>query len=111
MMSQLTRMLVKFNFFEHTIYLNNKSTTHSLALVKWYKPVKDHKIRYYCQVDDDDIKSCNVELWSNEFYKMGRDSIIPIHNILCKFIKSEFYIGKKMQKYMAVIPLNKKISF
>ena len=98
-------------FFEHTIYLNNKSTTHSLALVKWYKPVKDHKIRYYCQVDDDDIKSCNVELWSNEFYKMGRDSIIPIHNILCKFIKSEFYIGKKMQKYMAVIPLNKKISF
>ena len=56
MMSQLTRMLVKFNFFEHTIYLNNKSTTHSLALVKWYKPVKDHKIRYYCQVDDDDIK-------------------------------------------------------
>jgi len=42
---------------------------------------------------------------------MGRDSIIPIHNILCKFIKLEFYIGKKMQKYMAVIPLNKKISF
>src|SRR5438270_11637302 len=76
MMSQLTHMLVKFNFFEHTIYLNinNKSTTHSLALVKLYKPVKDHKIRYYCQVDDDDIKSCNVELWSNEFYKLGRDS-------------------------------------
>src|SRR5256886_15083992 len=46
-------------FFEHTIYLNNKSITHSLALVKWYKPVQDHKIRYYCQVDDDDIKSCN----------------------------------------------------
>src|SRR2546422_7535650 len=98
MISQLTCILVKFDFFEHTIYLNNKSTTHLLALVKWYKPVKDHKIRYYCQVDDNDIKSCNVELWSNEFYKMGRDSIIPIHNILCKFIKSEFYIGKKMQK-------------
>src|SRR5437763_16849828 len=78
-MIQLTRMLVKFNCFEHTIYLYNKSTNHSLALVKWYKTVKDHKLRYYCQVDDDDIKSCNVELWSNEFYKMGRDSIIPIH--------------------------------
>jgi len=39
---------------------------------------------------------------------MGKDSIIPIYNILCKFIKSEFYIGKKMQKYMAVI---QKISF
>src|SRR5205823_9723679 len=95
MMIQLTRMLVKFNFFEHTIYLNNKSTTHSLALVKWYKPVKDHKIRYYCQVDDDDIKSCNVELWSNEFYKLGRDSIIPIHNILCKLLSQNFILERK----------------
>ena len=99
-------------FFEHTIYLNNKSITHSLALVKWYKPVQDHKIRYYCQVDDDDIKSCNIELWSNEFYNLGRDSIIPVHNVLSKFIKSKFYIGaKKPKEYMAVIPLNKKISF
>jgi hypothetical protein len=99
-------------FFEHAIYLNNKSTTHSLALVKWYKPVQDHKIRYYCQVDDDDIKSCNIELWSNEFFKLGRDSIIPVHNVLSKFIKSKFYVGVTNPKeYMAVIPLNKKISF
>jgi hypothetical protein len=99
-------------FFEHAIYLNNKSTTHSLALVKWYKPVQDHKIRYYCQVDDDDIKSCNIELWSNEFFKLGRDSIIPVHNVLSKFIKSKFYVGvTKPKEYMAVIPLNKKISF
>ena len=99
-------------FFEHTIYLNNKSITHSLALVKWYKPVQDHKIRYYCQVDDDDINSCNIELWSNEFYNLGRDSIIPVHNVLSKFIKSKFYVGVKNPKeYMAVIPLNKKISF
>jgi len=99
-------------FFEHAIYLNNKSTTHSLALVKWYKPVQDHKIRYYCQVDDDDIKSCNIELWSNEFFELGRDSIIPVHNVLSKFIKSKFYVGvTKPKEYMAVIPLNKKISF
>jgi hypothetical protein len=99
-------------FFEHAIYLNNKSTTHSLALVKWYKPVQDHKIRYYCQVDDDDIKSCNIELWSNEIFKLGRDSIIPVHNVLSKFIKSKFYVGVTNPKeYMAVIPLNKKISF
>jgi len=111
-------------FFEHTIYLNNKSITHSLALVKWYKPVQDlvglgkskltrsRKIRYYCQVDDDDIKSCNIELWSNEFYDLGRDSIIPVHSVLSKFIKSKFYVGaKKPKEYMAVIPLNKKISF
>ena len=43
---------------------------------------------------------------------MSRDSIIPIHNILGKFIKSKFYIGKKQQKeYMAVIALNKKFHF
>ena len=47
-------------FFEHTIY-NPQPLTHLLALVKWYKPVQDYKIRYHCQVDDD-IKSCNIEL-------------------------------------------------
>lgn len=99
-------------FFEHAIYLNNKSTTHSLALVKWYKPVQGHEIRYYCQVDADDIQSCNIELWSNDFYKMSRDSIIPIHSILGNFIKCKFYVGMKRPKeYMAVVALNKKISF
>ena len=97
-------------FFQHTVYCP-QTLVHSLALVKWYQPVQDHKIRYHCQVDED-IKSCNMELWSNEFYDMRRDSIIPIHNILGKFIKSKFYVGKKKQReYMAVIPLNKKISF
>ena len=43
---------------------------------------------------------------------MGRDSIIPIHNILGKFVKYNFNIRKrKLIEYMAVIPLNKKISF
>src|SRR6185437_7808705 len=97
-------------FFEHTVY-KPQVTVHSLALVRWYKPVRDHKTRYYCQVDEEDIKSCNIELWSNEFYDLSRDSIIPIHNILGKFIKCKFYTGKKKQKeYMAVIALNKKIS-
>lgn len=100
-------------FFEHTVYRNSNSqpSIHSLALVKWYKLVRDHKIRYYCQVDDD-VKSCNIELWTNEFYDMTRDSIIPIHNILGKFIKCDLSIGtKRLKNYMAVIPLNKKISF
>lgn len=96
-------------FFEHTIY-NPQPSIHSLALVKWYKPVRDN-IRFYCQVDND-IESCNIELWSKEFYEMGRDSIIPIHNILGKFIKCNFNVGKrKIKEYMAVIPLNKKIGF
>ncbi|GES94182.1 uncharacterized protein LOC110233779 [Rhizophagus clarus] len=99
-------------YFEHTIHLNSsRSLTHSLALVKWYKLVQDHSTRYYCQVDND-IKSCNMELWTNEFYDMRRDSIIPIHHIIGKFIKCNFDTGtRKTKEYMAVIPLNKKISF
>ena len=72
---------------------------------------ENKKIKYYCQVDND-IKSYNIKLWSNEFYVMSRDCIIPIHNILGKFIKCNFNIRKRKPKiYMAVIPLNKKISF
>ena len=90
---------------------SSQPLTHSLALVKWYKPVRNHRIRYHFQVDND-IKSCNIELWTNEHFTMGRDSIIPIHNILEKFVKYNFNIGKrKLIEYMAVIPLNKKISF
>ena len=63
-------------------------------------------------MDNDDINSCNIELWSNESFEMDRDSIIPIHNILGKFIKCKFNVGTRNPKeYMAVIPLNKKISF
>ena len=111
MMAQLIRIPAKFYFFEHAIYLNNVSVTHSLAFVKWYNSVKDPEIRYYCQVGDD-VKSCNIELWTNEFFDLSRDSIIPIHNILGKFIKCKFYVGTRNAKeYMAVIALNKKISF
>jgi hypothetical protein len=40
--------------------LHNAVSTHSLALVKWYRLVQDHRTRYFCQVDND-IKSCNIE--------------------------------------------------
>src|SRR5438270_12277609 len=45
---------------------------------------------------DDDEKTCNVELWKNEFYSYGRDSIIPVQNILCRFVpvKCKFLIVK-----------------
>ncbi|PKC74404.1 hypothetical protein RhiirA1_450083 [Rhizophagus irregularis] len=87
-------------FFKHTIY-KRQSLVYSLALVRWYKPVQDHKIRYHFQVDKEDINSCNIELWSNEFYAMSRDSIIPIYNILGKFIKCKFCVEKRnLKEYM-----------
>ena len=42
---------------------------------------------------------------------MARDSIIPVHNILGRFVKCDFSIERDPKKYMAVIPLNKKISY
>jgi hypothetical protein len=111
-MGQSIHTPIRFSFFfEHVIYLNNSSQplTHSLALVKWYKSVQNHRIRFHCQVDND-IKSCNIELWTNEFYDMSRDSIVPIHNLLGKFVKCNFNIGiRKVRDYMAIISLNKNL--
>ncbi|RHZ50547.1 hypothetical protein Glove_495g45 [Diversispora epigaea] len=32
------------------------------TVVKWYKPVKDYKTRFYFQIEENDSKSCNIEL-------------------------------------------------
>jgi len=95
-------------FFEHTVWLPEGPKTHYLAFVRWYKPAENHKTRFYCKINNDD-KSCNIELWKFEFYEMGRDCIIPIHNILCRFVSGSFEVGKKNpRKYMSVIPINRK---
>ena len=41
---------------------------------------RNYQTRFYCQIDDD-TKSCNIEIWSKKFYDIGRDCIIPVHNI------------------------------
>ncbi|RGB23618.1 hypothetical protein C1646_774237 [Rhizophagus diaphanus] len=83
-----------------------------------YLPVNDHRIRFYCQAEQDDDRSVNIELWKlNEFYEMSRDSIIPIHNIYSQFIPTNFTIRtnnnnnnsrRKVKTYMAVVPINRK---
>ncbi|PKY50989.1 hypothetical protein RhiirA4_467785, partial [Rhizophagus irregularis] len=95
-------------FFEHTVYLQEGPRTHYLAFVRWYKPAKNRKTRFYFKINDD-ANSCNIELWSDKFYEMGRDCIIPIHNILCRFVSGTFEVGQRnLKKYMAVIPINRK---
>ncbi|PKK60519.1 hypothetical protein RhiirC2_719040 [Rhizophagus irregularis] len=69
-------------FFEHTIHLSEGSKTHCLAFVRWYKKTENRKYRFHCQIDNNDLNICNIKLWENEFYKLSRDCIIPIHNIL-----------------------------
>ncbi|GBC30749.2 hypothetical protein GLOIN_2v1786147 [Rhizophagus irregularis DAOM 181602=DAOM 197198] len=72
------------------------------------QPAENRKTRFYFKIDDD-ANSCNIELWSDKFYEMGRDCIIPIHNILCRFVSGTFEVGQRNpKKYMAVIPINRK---
>ena len=94
-------------FFEHIVYLPEPKTYY-LAFVRWYKLAEHYNTRFHCKIDDDD-KSCNIELWKSEFYEVGRDCIIPIHNILCRFISGSFEIGKKNpKKYITIISINRK---
>src|SRR5436190_15604732 len=97
------------HFFEHTINHDNQNLTHKLAYVRWYKFVSSAKVRYYFSIDDD-AETCNVELWENNFYPNGRDNIIPIHNILGRFIPIKYKISDRSnaKEYLAVIPLNRK---
>ena len=91
-------------FFEHTIC----EKTHYLAFVRWYKK-ENNKTRFHCNIGKNDIKSCNIELWKSEFYEAGRDCIIPIHNILCRFVSGNFELGqRKPRKYISIIPINRK---
>jgi hypothetical protein len=98
-------------FFEHTINLpNSPGVKHSLAFVKWYRPAEDTRSRFHCQVGIDDTSICNVELWKKDFYELSRDCIIPVHNILGRFVAGSMKIGKKNPKeYLSIVPLNKKV--
>ncbi|GBC20131.2 hypothetical protein GLOIN_2v415082 [Rhizophagus irregularis DAOM 181602=DAOM 197198] len=54
--------MVQF-YFEHVLRLPTiGERTHKLAYVKWYLPVNDHRIRFYCRAEQDDDRSVNIEL-------------------------------------------------
>jgi hypothetical protein len=96
-------------YFEHEVILQKKRQTHKLAYVKWFMPVSTYQTRFHLRIDDDDTRSCNVEIWSNDFCDTGRDCIIPVHNILDRFIPSKYEIGRKKPVVrMAVIPIERK---
>ena len=94
-------------FIKHIIDLPEGSTAHYLAYVQWYKPAPNNKIRFHFSINDDKI--CNVELWETNFYPTSRDCIIPIQNILCRFVPSFYHVTNKInaKKYMAINPINR----
>ena len=80
-----------------------------MAYVRWYKPAETSKVRYYFSIDNDE-ETCNVKLWKNEFYSYGRDSIIPVQNILCRFVPVKCKISNRQDaiEYLAINPINRK---
>lgn len=96
-------------YFEHTIQLPTGTTTHRLAFVKWYLYAPNQQTRFFCRIGNEDDKSCNIELWKNDFYDLSRDAIMPIHNIYSRFLPSKFTVGtRNPTTYMAVIPINRQ---
>lgn len=93
-------------FFEHTINLSSQNRTHKLAFVKWYNPVSSPSIRYHFN----EVETCNVELWENNFSPIRRDCLIPIHNILGRFVPVKYKTSHRSnsREYLAIIPLNRK---
>ena len=92
-------------FFSHKANLPNGELEHNLAFVRWYRPANS---RYYFSFDNDE--TCNVELWDTEFYPQYRDCIIPVHNILSRFVPVKYKISnrKNAKEYLAVNPVNRK---
>ncbi|GBB85520.1 hypothetical protein RclHR1_12010001 [Rhizophagus clarus] len=95
-------------FFEHSVHLSSHNLTHKLAYIKWYKPA-NLTSRFYFSIDDD-VETCNVELWEDSFYLSSKDNIIPIHNILGQFIPVKYKKSDRSnaKEYLAVIPINRK---
>ncbi|CAG8552530.1 6393_t:CDS:2, partial [Scutellospora calospora] len=59
-----------------------------------YKKI-DEKLRYQLSISKNNDKLCNVELWNNDFYNLDHDCIIPVHNILGRFVAGTFMVGSK----------------
>ncbi|GBB84695.1 hypothetical protein RclHR1_11280005 [Rhizophagus clarus] len=95
-------------FFEHSVHLSSHNLTHKLAYIKWYK-LANLTSQFHFSIDDD-VETCNVELWEDSFYLSSRDNIIPIHNILSQFISVKYKKSDRSnaKEYLAIIPINRK---
>jgi len=99
-------------YFKHTVDLPNApETEHYLAYVLWYQPADSANVRYHFDiVDDEETETCNVQLWKTGFYPEGRDCIIPVHNILGRFVPVKYKISshRNAVEYLAINPIQRK---
>ena len=94
-------------YFEHTLRLSEGPRTHLLAYVKWYKSATSSSVRFKHSFMEPEIS--NTELWKAEHYPEGCDSLLPVHRILCRATKFK-YITVGKQKYLSIIPLNRRFN-
>ncbi len=96
------------NIFWHNL-LDDGPKEHFLAYIRWYKHASSRSIRYHFS-SDNDYNTCNVELWSTEFYQESRDCIILVHHILNRFILVNYQVSdqRNSREYLAVNQINRK---
>lgn len=94
-------------YFEHILRFPEGPRTHLLAYVKWYKSASSSSIRFKHSFMEPEVS--NTELWKADYYQEGCDSLLAVHRILCRATKFK-YITVGKQKYLSVIPLNRKFN-
>jgi len=93
-------------YLEHTIVMNGLQRKHYLAYVRWYKQVSVAEIRFHLSPDKHP-DNCLAELWDTEFSEEAADCILPIHNILGRFLPSTIEVNNRRGRYLAAVPLNR----
>ena len=94
-------------YFEHTLRLPEGPRKHLLVYVKWYKGASAPSTRFKHSFIEPEIS--NTELWKAEYYPEGCDSLLAVHRILCRAVKFKYVtVGK--QKYLSIIPLNRRFN-
>lgn len=52
----------------------------------------------------------NTELWKAEYHPENYESLLAVHRILCRAVKfKNIEVGN--QKYLSIVPLNRKFNF
>jgi len=94
-------------YFEHTLRFPEGPKTHLLAYIKWYKNAPSSGIRFKHSFMEPEIS--NTELWKAEYYQESYDSLLAVHRILCRAVKfKNVTVGK--QKYLSIVPLNRRFN-
>ena len=94
-------------YLEHVIVVNGLRKKHYLAYVRWYKPVSTAEIRFHLSPDKQP-NNCLAELWDTEFSEEAADCMLPVHNILGRFLPSTIEVANSQGRYLAVVPLNRR---